>query len=137
MAQSAVGWAILPTLLHLGGHYGWFIELFFKEMKGTLGMDRYRFRRFVKVENWVQACLVAFVYLEWYRACQLARRDLPAERKQWWRWQRSWGVSLAVVQRAEEHDLVQLYRWSATATGQRKLRRSLRQALPLEYRPAG
>ena len=46
----------------------WQIELFFKECKSTLGFDQYRFRQFVKVENWVQACLVTFVYLEWYRA---------------------------------------------------------------------
>jgi hypothetical protein len=115
----------------------WQIELFFKELKSTLGLHRYRFRKFVKVENWVQACLVAFCYLEWYRAQQLARRELSEEDKRWWHWQRSHGLSLAVMQRAEEHDLAQLYRWSATPTGRRKLRHSLRQALPPEYRQTG
>jgi hypothetical protein len=115
----------------------WQIELFFKECKSTLGLHRYRFRKFVKVENWVQSCLVTFSYLEWYRAQQLARRDLSPEEKGWWQWQRSHGLSLAVVQRAEEHDLAQLYRWSGTASGRRKLRRSLRQALPREYRQPG
>jgi hypothetical protein len=102
-----------------------------------LGFHRYRFRKFVRVENWAQACLVAFCYLEWYRAQQLARRDLPEERQRWWRWQRSYGLSQAVGQAAEEHDLAQLYRLSGTPTGRRKLRRCLRDALPREYRPAG
>jgi hypothetical protein len=115
----------------------WQIELFFKELKSTLGLHRYRFRQFVGVENWVQACLVAFCYLEWHRAEQLARRDLPEERKRWWRWQRSYGLSLAVSQASEEHDLTRLYRLAGTPSGRRKLRRCLRQALPREYRPAG
>jgi hypothetical protein len=115
----------------------WQIELFFKELKSTLGMHRYRFRQFRKVENWVQACLVAFVYLEWYRACQLARRDLAEERRRWWRWQRSYGLSVAVSQAAEDEDLSQLYRLARTPSGQHKLRKRLREALPREYRPAG
>jgi hypothetical protein len=115
----------------------WQIELFFKELKSTLGFACYRFREFTKVENWAQACLVAFVFLEWYRARQLARRDLTEERQRWWRWQRSYGLSLAVGQAAEEHDLAQRYRLSGTPTGRRKLRRCLREALPREYRPAG
>ncbi len=115
----------------------WHIELFFKELKGTLGFHRYRFRQFAKVEHWAQACLVAFCYLEWYRACQLRRSALPDERQRWWRWQRSYGLSLAVSQAAEEADLGRLYRLAGTPSGQRKLRRCLRAALPREYRPAG
>lgn len=115
----------------------WQIELFFKELKSTLGFHRYRFREFRKVENWAQACLVAFGYLEWRRAKQLARRDRGEEAKRWWRWQRSHGLSLAVSQAAEEHDLERLYRLAGTPTGRRKLRQCLRAALPREYRPAG
>ncbi len=115
----------------------WQIELFFKECKGTLGLDQYRFRKFVKVENWVQACLVAFVYLEWYRAQQLQRTDQTEAGKRWWESQRCYGVSWAVWEQAEEADLVRLYRWTATPSGRRKLRRVLRQSLPLEYRPTG
>jgi Transposase DDE domain len=115
----------------------WQIELFFKECKGTLGLDCYRFRKFVKVENWVQACLVAFVYLEWHRALHLGRNELSEPEQKWWRWQRSYGIGRTLVQQAEEADLGRLYRWSATASGRRKLRRALREALPLEYRRAG
>lgn len=114
----------------------WQIELFFKELKSTLGMDEYRFRSFVKVENWVQACLVAFCYLEWYRAQQLAGEDVSEKEKKWWRWQRSHGLAAATVTRAEEADLSRLLQWSGTPGGRRKLRKCLREALAVERRRA-
>ena len=46
----------------------WQIELFFKELKSTLGLHHYRFKEFEKAETWVKLCLVTFVYLEWIRA---------------------------------------------------------------------
>lgn len=114
----------------------WQIELFFKELKSTLGLHQYRFRRFRKVEAWIQACLIAFVYLEWYRARQLRRRNLSEAERRWWQWQRSYGLCTAVRQAAEEHDLTHLFRWSGTKTGRKKLRKCLRAALPLECRSA-
>ncbi len=45
----------------------WQIELFFKELKSTLGLHHYRFKKFEKAETWVTLCLVTFVYLEWIR----------------------------------------------------------------------
>ena len=63
----------------------WQIELFFKELKSTLGFHQYRFRTFDRVEGWDELIQVAFLYLEWYRARQLQRRDLPEDRKRWWR----------------------------------------------------
>lgn len=112
----------------------WQVELFFKELKGTLGLDEYRFRSFVKVENWVQGCLVAFCYLEWYRAQQLAREGLSEKEKQWWRWQRSHGLAAAATARAEEEDLNRLLEWSGTPGGRRKLRKCLREARAVEHR---
>jgi hypothetical protein len=114
----------------------WQIELFFKELKSTLGLHQYRFRRFRKVEAWVQACLVAFVYLEWYRARQLRQRDLSEEQRRWWQGQRTYGLCTAVRQAAEERDLTHLFRWSGTKTGRKKLRQRLRAALPAECREA-
>ncbi len=114
----------------------WQIELFFKELKSTLGLHQYRFRRFRKVEAWVQACLIAFVYLEWYRARQLRQRDLTAGPRRWWQWQRTYGLCTAVRQAAEDNDLTHLFRWSGTKTGRKKLRKCLRAALPLECREA-
>jgi hypothetical protein len=112
----------------------WQIELFFKELKSTLGLHHYRFRKFRKVEAWVQACLIAFVYLEWHRARQLRRRDVPATERRWWQGQRSHGLCVAVRQAAEDHDLTRLFRWSGSKTGRKKLRQTLRAALPLECR---
>jgi hypothetical protein len=114
----------------------WQIELFFKELKSTLGLHQYRFRRFRKVEAWVQACLIAFVYLEWYRARQLRQRDLSDDQRRWWQWQRTYGLCTAVRQAAEERDLTHLFRWAGTKTGRKKLRQKLRAALPLECREA-
>jgi hypothetical protein len=112
------------------------VELFFKELKGTLGFDQYRFRRFAAVAGWVQACLVTFCYLEWFRAQQLAQPGLPEKAKGWWRAQRSCGLSRVVLSRADEYDLAKLLRWAGTKSGLRKLRQRLRQALPKEYRDA-
>jgi len=115
----------------------WQIELFFKELKSTLGFAQYRFRRFASVEGWVQACLVTFCYLEWQRARQLGRRDLSEPEKRWWRWQRSFGVALAVLEQAEGQDLTRLLRWSGTKSGLKRLRQALRKAQPLEYQQTG
>jgi len=114
----------------------WQIELFFKELKSTLGFHQYRFRRFAKVESWVAACLLTFLYLEWYRAGQLRRRQQTAKEKQWWRWQRSYGLCLAVRQQAEEAELARLADWTRTPSGMKRLKRQLRAARPLEYRCA-
>ncbi len=78
-AQQIVEWYALR----------WQIELFFKELKSTLGFHQYRFRKFDSVEGWDELIQVTFLYLEWYRARQLQRRDLTEEKKQWWRWQRT------------------------------------------------
>jgi DDE family transposase len=112
----------------------WQIELFFKELKGTLGFHQYRFRTFVKVETWVALCLLTFLYLEWYRARQLRQRGLTPKEKAWWRWQRTYGLCLAVRQQAEEAELNRLGQWTRTRAGVKKLKQLLRAARPLEYR---
>ena len=113
----------------------WQIELFFKELKSTLGLHQYRFRSFAKVEAWVALCLVTFLYLEWYRASQLRQRNLTPKEKAWWRWQRSYGLCLAVRQQAEEAELTKLANWTRTRTGLKKLKKLLRAARPCKYRP--
>ena len=111
--------------------------MFFKELKGTLGFHRYRFRTFAKVEGWAQACLVAFCYLEWYRAEQLGRGRLGAKERRWWECQRSYGLSGAVWRQVEAHDLEKLLRWTGTRAGLKRLRRALRRAQPREGQLAG
>jgi Transposase DDE domain len=114
----------------------WQIEVFFKELKSTLGFHQYRFRSFAKVEAWVALCLVTFLYLEWYRARQRRRRGLPRSAKEWWGWQRTYGLCLAVRQHAEAAELGRLADWSRTRHGIKRLKRLLRAARPLEYRAA-
>jgi hypothetical protein len=95
----------------------WQIELFFKELKRTLGLAHYRLRRFASVERWVELCLASFVCLEWYRARQLRRPGLPAKEKEWWQAQRSYGLSQAVRQELEDEDVEKLCRWTRTRGG--------------------
>jgi hypothetical protein len=114
----------------------WQIELFFKELKSTLGMHQYRFRDFRKVESWVASCLVTFLYLEWYRSQQLRKRGLTAQDKKWWRWQRTYGLCMAVRQDTEESELNRLARMTRTPGGVKKLKKELRAAVPAEYRKA-
>jgi hypothetical protein len=114
----------------------WQIELFFKELKSTLGFHQYRFQEFEKVERWVDLCLITVLYLEWYRAEKLARRDLSEKQKRWWRWQRSHGLCVAVRQETEEKELDRLASYTRTKGGLRKLKHILRAARPPEQRQA-
>ena len=112
----------------------WQIELFFKEMKSTLGMVHYRFRQFERVARWVEMALVTFLYLEWYRARQLARRKLSENERKWWQWQRTHGLCQAIRQRAARDDLRYLAERLKTPGGTQRLRRELTAACPAEYR---
>ncbi len=114
----------------------WQIELFFKELKSTLGFHQYRFRSFERVEGWDELVQVTFLYLEWYRARQLQRRDLDEDKKKWWRWQRCHGLCQAVRQAAEQADLQEIARRLETPTGLQRLRRLLKRALPKEAQVA-
>jgi hypothetical protein len=111
----------------------WQIELFFKELKSTLGLGHYRFRKFQAVEAWVRCCMCTFIYLEWYRAKQLSSRKLSPQAKKWWRWQRTYGLRQAVTAAAEAGELHTLAEWSRTPTGLKKLKRIVRTARPSEY----
>lgn len=134
LMTNALGWTAQQVVEIYG--LRWQIELFFKELKSTLGFHQYRFRPFERVEGWVELTLVTVLYLEWYRARQLQRRDLPEEKKKWWRWQRTFGLCLAVRQAAEQADLEEIARRLETPTGLRRLRKLLKGALPKEAQPA-
>ena len=114
----------------------WQIELFFKELKSSLGFHQYRFRNFAAVESWCELALAAFMYLEWYRARQLARRDLSDEEKQWWRCQRAHGLCHAMRLASQQNELYFLAERLNTPGGIRKLKRLLSNSLAPEYRAA-
>jgi hypothetical protein len=112
----------------------WQIELFFKELKSTLGFHQYRFRKYEKVAAWVQAALLAFLYLEWVRGRTLREPGLNSKKRDWWQSQRTYGIAGAVRQQAEEKELLELHRLTRTKTGLKQLKKTLRDALPTEYR---
>jgi len=114
----------------------WQIELFFKEVQGTLGVHHYRFRSMQAVGPWIEACCISVLYLEWVRLQHL--RDTKSARAQraWWARQRTHGLALAVRQRLDEAQLRSIDRSTSSEWGIRKLRRLLRQTLALEYRNA-
>jgi hypothetical protein len=108
----------------------WQIEVFFREMKSDLGLSNYRVRDFQEVEGWVQACCIAFGYLEWYR---LRRRE-GSQRKEWWFRQRTRELALPVRQEIEWLDLQQAATEMESEEGRARLRACLRRAVPLEQR---
>jgi len=112
----------------------WQIELFFKELKSCLGFDQYSFREFEPVEGWVELALTAFLYLEFYRARQLARRDLSDEEKRWWEHQRTYGLCQALRSASEQNELLYIARCLETPGGTQKLKRALRNSFAKEYR---
>ena len=108
----------------------WQIEIFFREMKSDLGLSNYRVRDFREVQGWVQACFIAFCYLEWYRL----RRRASSERPEWWFRQRTRGLALQVRQEIEWLDLQQVATEMETAEGRARLHACLRRAVPWEQR---
>lgn len=114
----------------------WQIELFFKELKSSLGFHQYRFQQFEAVESWVELALTAFLYLEGYRARQLTRRGLSDKQKQWWRHQRTHGLCQAVRQAAAQSELEYLRDRLDTPGGIAKLKRLIRQSFAAEYQTA-
>lgn len=114
----------------------WQIELFFKELKSSLGFHHYRFRDFAAVESWCQLALAAFAYLEWLRARQLARGSLSDEAKNWWRRQRTHGLCQAVRLASQQSELHYLADRLDTPGGICKLKKLLRASFAPEYRAA-
>lgn len=103
----------------------WQIELLFKEMKSTLGLHQYKFKNFAAVEGWVELAVTTTLYLEWYRATQLKRRDLRKEEIRWWSRQRLHGICQAVRGTTEEADLRYIAKRIKTDGGIKKLKRLL------------
>lgn len=112
----------------------WQIELFFKELKSTLGFDHYSFKRFEAVVGWTESIITAFLYLEYERAKHLVDRSVPEEERKWWRTQRSHGLCQAVQTSLKKQELKYLHDRLKTSGGIAKLQRQLVDAQPIEYR---
>jgi hypothetical protein len=59
----------------------WQIELFFKELKSTLGLAQYSFQKFAAVQAWVEIAITTVLFLEHLRAQRMADRRLHRERR--------------------------------------------------------
>jgi hypothetical protein len=114
----------------------WQIELFFKELKSTLGFHHYQFRNFQSVISWTELALTTLLYLEWYRAEQLARRRLSEREKKWWRHQRTHGLCQAIRSASQQAEIEYLAQRLETPGGIAKLKRLIRNSFPQEYRAA-
>jgi hypothetical protein len=112
----------------------WQIELFFKELKSTLGMDQYRLREFAAVEGWIELAVLTMIYLESYRLDQLERKNLEEAERKWWQRQRAHGLCQAVKLHSQQADLQYIADRLQTDGGTRKLKRLVAQAIPQEYR---
>lgn len=115
----------------------WQIELFFKELKSTLGFAQYRLESFAAVRTWVDAALLTVLFLENQRATRLRDRRLSAERRAWWAAQRLHGLCAAYRQECAAQELKYLAERLKTPGGVRKLERLLTAAIPPEFRVAG
>ena len=115
----------------------WQIELFFKELKSTLGFHQYRFEDFKAVEAWVNIAITTVLYLEWRRAKQLSRSNLSEQKRAWWRQQRLHGLREQLIKATEAKELEYFAERLKTKGGIQKIKRLLKDSLPCEYRAAG
>lgn len=114
----------------------WQIELFFKELKSTLGFDHYSFHDFRAVETWVELAITTVLYLEDLRMTRMYDRRLDQERRQWWAMQRLHGLCLAFRQESDAHELKFINTRLKTPGGIIKLKRLMAAAVPIEFRVA-
>jgi hypothetical protein len=114
----------------------WQIELFFKELKSTLGFDQYSFHDFQAVVAWVECAITTVLYLEHERLRHMQDRRLPPKQRRWWDMQRLHGLCHAFRQQCAANELKYLARQLKTRHGVEKLHRVLTAAIPREYQAA-
>ena len=112
----------------------WQIELFFKELKSTLGVGQYQFERFEAVEAWMNCAIMAVLFLEQERAKRLRDRRLSEDRRRWWTAQRLHGLCEAFRQECVEGELKYLSDRLKTSGGLKKMKSLIMNALPTEFR---
>lgn len=115
----------------------WQIELFFKELKSTLGFAQYSFIDFRAVEAWVELAITTALYLEDERASRLRDRRLSAERRAWWAAQRLHGLCQAFRQETAREQLRYIEKRTKTKGGLKHLQSLLAASIQPEYRLVG
>lgn len=114
----------------------WQIELFFKELKSTLGFSQYSFHDFRAVETWVKLAITTVLFLEDLRITRMNDRRLDQEKRRWWATQRLHGLCLAYRQESSAKDLKFINDRLKTSGGISKLKRLMANAVPTEFRVA-
>jgi hypothetical protein len=114
----------------------WQIELFFKELKSTLGFSQYSFQDFRAVRAWVEIALTTVLFLEFLRIQNIRDHRLSEKEREWWERQRLHGLCTAYRRQCTGGELRYLADRLKTRGGIAKLKRLLDQATPLEYRGA-
>jgi hypothetical protein len=114
----------------------WQIELFFKELKSTLGFSQYSFQSFQSVRAWVEIALTTVLFLESLRIQRMRDRSLSNKERQWWAMQRLHGLCTAYRRQCSNEELHYLGERLKTPGGIVKLKRILAQATPAECRGA-
>jgi hypothetical protein len=97
----------------------WQIELFFKEMKGELGMGQYRTRPFERVVGWVSLAVLSYCYLQWYRGQKLQR--VAAPEKEYWLRARAHDLRAQLRREVEKADIGELLRLANLRRGKKRL----------------
>jgi len=114
----------------------WQVELFFKELKSTLGFAQYRFQNFRAVQAWAEMAITTVLFLEYERIKHVQDRRLSLESRRWWEAQRLHGLCHAYRQQCAAAELKYLSDRLKTSGGVARLKRLLSAALPPEYRVA-
>jgi hypothetical protein len=112
----------------------WQIELFFKELKSTLGFAQYSFQDFNAVKAWVNMAITTAGFLEHERIKRVQDSRLSKETRRWWEAQRLHGLCHAYRQECAGRELKYLSDRLKTSGGIAKLKRLLANAIPTEYR---
>ena len=114
----------------------WQIELFFKELKSTLGFAQYSFQDFRAVRAWAELAITTVLFLELERIKRMQDRRLTTKARHWWATQRLHGLCHAVRQQTAVAELKQMSKRLKTSGGIAKLKQLLTAALPVEFRIA-
>ena len=103
----------------------WQIELFFKELKSTLGFHQYRFQDFAAVRAWAEIALTTVLFLEYERAQHRTDRRAPQATRRWWQRQRLHGRCAGFRQASAGRERKSLADRLKSAGGIPKLKRLL------------
>ena len=112
----------------------WQIELFFKEMKSTLGFAHYSFKSFGAALGWVESAITCFLYVEYERAKRIESRSLTNAEREWWQRQRTHGLCQALQTSIKKRELKYIHERLKTSGGLAKIKNAMLAALPIEYR---